>query len=149
MFRGCSAITDIDLGDAEIVDGEISSGTWLSGAGSADGTYQLDIYMGAYGIRGFQKLKGFPFGYTPPENCFAMFRLAAASTPLDDSAIVLNDGTFWFQSRDSSYIIVQAGEVNCTHTFTGTRHPAYVSAFIDYNNSSMTPQGILVTKAAA
>lgn len=104
--------------------------------------------MGAYGIRGFQKLKGFPFGYTPPENGVATFTLTH-EFDLDEAATVLNDGTFWFNSRENSYIAVYAGEVNCTHTFIGTRHPAYVSAFIDYNNASASPQGVLVTKATA
>lgn len=105
VFRDCPALTDIDLGPAEIIDGEILSGTWLSRTGSANEGQHLDIYMGAYGICGFQKLKGFPFGYTPPENCFAVFRLAAACTD-DDAATVLNDGTFWFNSRENSYIAV-------------------------------------------
>lgn len=62
--------------------------------------------MGAYGIRGFQKLKGFPFGYTPPENGVATFTLSTAESDLDEDATVLNDGTFWFNCRESSYIAV-------------------------------------------
>lgn len=104
VFRDCSALTDIDLGPAEIIDGEISSGTWLYGTGSANEGQHLDIYMGAYGIRGFQKLKGFPFGYKPPENGVATF--TTTEFDLDEEATVLNDGTFWFNCRGSSYIVV-------------------------------------------
>lgn len=106
VFQGCSALTNIDLGPAEIIDGEISSGTWLSGTGSANEGQYLDIYMGAYGIRGFQKLKGFPFGYMPPENGVATFTLTPTDFDLDEDATVLNDGTFWFNRRENSYIVV-------------------------------------------
>lgn len=61
--------------------------------------------MGTYGIRGFQKLKGFPFGYMPPENGVATFTLAT-EFDLDEAATVLNDGTFWFNHRENSYIAV-------------------------------------------
>lgn len=106
VFLDCSALTDIDLGPAEIIDGEISSGTWLSRAGCANEGQHLDIYMGAYGIRGFQKLKGFPFGYIPPKNGVATFTLTTTEFDLDEDATVLNDGTFWFNLRENSYIAV-------------------------------------------